>query len=376
MGYMDKNSYDDMGRSGKNRRQSNERMDKKSLRIIVSVVIVGVLLCAGVVILWLLYFSSTEPQQNTTETSLIVEPIETKGSGDTQAVTEPVAQPDRQAVTSTQPVGGDTLARDGAVAITTPEPTARQQQPVPSSRTVWFSEHVVTEGETIESLSEKFGVSRETILSVNAIKNLSSVKAGTTLRIPDRDGQLYTVQSGDSLSIITNRFNPSLGWKTLQELNGLKTEVIYPGQKLFIPSAQVDDDGSFAYYDRFVRPAEGRITGLYGQTVVYGTSEDIQVLQGIWIEGPTGSAVKASATGVVVDVGNEPDSMGRFVVLSHENGYKTTYAHLETVEVKVGDQVRQGNQIGVMGATGSIGKQTLYFSIEQDGTALNPANFF
>jgi murein DD-endopeptidase MepM/ murein hydrolase activator NlpD len=172
---------------------------------------------------------------------------------------------------------------------------------------------------------------------------------------------LYTVQSGDSLSIITNRFNPSLGWKTLQEINGLKSEVIYPGQKLFIPSAQVEDDGSFAYYDRFVRPAEGRITGLYGQTVVYGNSEEIVVLQGIWIEGPAG---------------NNPEGMGRFVVLSHEDGYRTSYAHLDQISVKVGDPVRQGDAIGIMGSTGSIGKRALYFSIEQDGTALNPANFF
>ena len=196
------------------------------------------------------------------------------------------------------------------------------------------------------------------------------------LRIPDRDGQLYTVQSGDSLSIITNRFNPSLGWKTLQELNGLRSEVIFPGQKIFIPSAQVDDDGSLASFDRFVRPADGRITGLYGQTVVYGTSENIVVLQGIWIEGSPDAPVAASGTGVVVDAGNVPDGLGRFVVLSHENGYRTTYGHLGQASVKVGDQVKQGQQVGTMGNSGNIGRTALYFSIEQEGVALNPANFF
>jgi murein DD-endopeptidase MepM/ murein hydrolase activator NlpD len=374
MGFTDKHSYDDMGRGGNSRRQGNERMDKRSLRIIVSVVIVGVLLCAAVIILWLLYFSTTEPQQRRSEESLIVEPIETdKPNQSEELVTDaPISTnaPDQIAT------GGDTLARNSVVQIDTPVQTVRTQDPAPSSRAVWYTEHEVKENETIDSITEQYGVSRETILSVNAIKNLSSVQPGVILRIPDRNGQLYTVQSGDSLSIITNRFNPSLGWKTLQEINGLKSEVIYPGQKLFIPSAQVEDDGSFAYYDRFVRPAEGRITGLYGQTVVYGNSEEIVVLQGIWIEGPAESPVKASATGVVVDAGNNPEGMGRFVVLSHEDGYRTSYAHLDQISVKVGDPVRQGDAIGIMGSTGSIGKRALYFSIEQDGTALNPANFF
>jgi len=366
MGFRDKNSYDDMGRADGNRRRGGDRMDSKSLRIIVSVVIVGIILCIGVVVLWLLYFSTSEPVVANQSTNLIVEPIEAE---------QTVVQPPASAQNTTTEPSAQTLSRTTDTTIETPTPN----RPVTQSQTsqsVWYVEHEVGEDESLESISEAYEVSRETILSVNAIKNLSSIKAGVVLRIPNRDGQLYTVQSGDSLSIITNRFNPTLGWKTLQELNGLKSEVIYPGQKIFIPSARVDDDGSLASYDRFIRPSDGRITGLYGQTVVYGTSEEIVVLQGIWVEGKAGSPVNASATGVVVDAGNVPDGMGRFIVMSHENGYKTTYAHLDQIIVKVGDQIKQGEPVGYMGSTGSIGKTSLYFSIEQDGTALNPANFF
>lgn len=370
MAYREKYNYDDMDSAG-SRRSGRERMDPKSSRIIITVVIVGVLLCAAVVALWLLYFSNPEPEDRQSSQSLVVEPVQAPAL----SATEPEASP-AAGITSAPPaaMNADLLARGGPAVsseIPVPLPVAPQR-----GKAVWYTEHTVVEGETLESLSETYGISRETILSVNAIKNLSSIKPEVVLRIPDRDGQLYTVQSGDSLSIITNRFNPGLGWKTLQEINGLASERIYPGQKLFIPSATVDDDGSIANYDRFMRPSEGRVTGLYGQTVKYGTSEDIVVLQGIWIEGPDGSQVVASGTGVVVDVGNIPDGQGRFVVLSHENGYRTTYAHLAQVAVKVGDQVRQGEPVGTMGSTGNIGRTALYFSIEQEGTALNPANFF
>lgn len=368
MGYKDRNSYDDMGRAGNAGRQGNERMDAKSRRIIVSVVVIGVLLCAAVVVLWLLYFSSGSEESTPLETSsMVVEPIAVPPVKTSAQEPEPIDE---------GPVAAQNLARAGTTGIETPQPTRTVNEATSDFRSVWYAEHTVTEGETLETLSESYGISKETILSVNAIKNISSIRPGTVLRIPNRDGQLYTVQSGDSLSIITNRFNPTLGWKTLQEINGLRSEVIFPGQKIFIPSAEVDDDGSLASFDRFVKPAEGRITGLYGQTVVYGISESIVVLQGIWIEGPKGTPVSASGTGVVVDAGNVPDGLGRFVVLSHENGYRTTYAHLEEVSVKVGDQVKQGQDIGSIGSTGNIGKNTLYFSIEQEGVALNPANFF
>jgi murein DD-endopeptidase MepM/ murein hydrolase activator NlpD len=349
-------------------------MDKKSLRIIVTVVIVGVLLCVGVIALWLMYFSSTEQPATVASNPMVVEPVQVPKGPATQGEPEG-STPVSTDSNSAGAVAATNLTRTGTTGIETPTP-ARTATPTAASRSVWYVEHTVQESETLDSLSETYGVSKETILSVNAIKNLSAIRPGVVLRIPDRNGQLYTVQSGDSLSIITNRFNPTLGWKTLQEINALRSEVIFPGQKLFIPSAEVDDDGSLAAYDRFVRPATGRITGLYGQTVVYGTSEAIVVLQGIWIEGPVGTEVTASGTGVVVDAGNVPDGMGRFVVLSHENGYKTTYAHLDQISVKVGDQVKQGGLVGTLGNSGTIGRNALYFSIEQEGTALNPANFF
>jgi murein DD-endopeptidase MepM/ murein hydrolase activator NlpD len=80
---------------------------------------------------------------------------------------------------------------------------------------------------------------------------------------------------------------------------------------------------------------------------------------------------------MVVDAGYVAKGRGRFVQISHEGGYKTTYEHLESVGVKVGAQVRQGEPIGSMGTTGTeFSEPTLFFKIEQGGIALDPAGFF
>ena len=368
MGYRDKNSYDDMGNAG-SKRQGSDHMDARGRKVVVVVVLVGVLLCAAVIAVWLMYFPASRPQEESTVSDLIVEPMESPVN-----VSEhlpPTTSP-AQTLPSSALARVDTTAMQ-PTAVPMPVPVAVQPSPRGG---ITYVDHRVEEGETLQSIAESYGVGEETIISVNAIKNIALVKAGMVLRIPDRNGQLYTVQAGDSLSIITNRFNPTLGWKTLQELNGLTSEIIHPGQKLFIPSVEIEADGSFSTYSRFVQPAKGRITGLYGQQVVDKETGEIQVLQGIWIEGAQGSAVVASSTGVVVDAGNEPDGLGRFVVLSHADGYRTTYGHLDSVTVKIGDQVKQNDDIGTMGGTGNIGKTALYFSVEQEGTALNPVSFF
>jgi murein DD-endopeptidase MepM/ murein hydrolase activator NlpD len=355
----DKNqgSYDDMDK-GRTPRKNDSKIDRKSLSIIIIVVIVGIVLSLGVLILWFFFFS-TPNQTNKKET-----PVPTS-----LVINEKVPEPSD--ITPTEPlVPKDISDKLQDVKLDTDKGIQV------SEKDGWYSTHIVKEGEDLTSISEMYGINKESIISVNGIKNLSAIKKDVSLKIPIQNGQLYTVQSGDSLSIITNRYNPSLGWKTLQEINNLSSQNIFPGQKLFIPSATASLDGSLNDYNRFISPFEGRIVGLYGQTVVYGTSEQVLSLQGIWIEGKEDDPIKASATGIVVDTGNNVNDEGRFVVLSHENGYRTKYAHLNEVKVSVSDSVRQGDIIGTMGQSGNIDKTLLYFSIEQDGTALDPANFF
>jgi lipoprotein NlpD len=322
-------------------------------------------------VIWLVYFPSDKSQNKSDGTMLIVDPVQRP------AALPPSDSTPVQLLPTDQGVNSSALVRAGATGaplpVATPVPALVAQR---ASTTVSYVSHTVKEGENLDSIAAMYSLDKETIISKNEIKNISVVKPGQVLSIPDRNGIIYTVQSGDSLSIITSRYNPDLGWKTLQELNGLPSERLDPGQKLFIPSASVGADGSFASFNRFVKPAVGKITGLYGQMVKYGDSDEIVKLQGIWIEGAEGASVLASGNGVVVDVGNDPDALGRFAVISHADGYRTTYGHMESITVKVGDQVRQGDAFGTIGSTGSIGKPTLYFSLEQEGTALNPAVFF
>lgn len=85
----------------------------------------------------------------------------------------------------------------------------------------------------------------------------------------------------------------------------------------------------------------------------------------------TGDAVVevAAATG-------SNGGFGRMVLLNHEFGYKTRYAHLDKVLVKAGDRVIRGQQIGEAGNTGRSTAPHLHYEVIHKGTPVNPVNYF
>lgn len=100
------------------------------------------------------------------------------------------------------------------------------------------SVHHVVKNDTVWALSQKFGVSIKSIEQLNHIdQNTNMIYVGQDLQIPNKDAQApknnthtYTVQSGDSLWAIAQKFNTSVGH--LKQLNGLTSNLIYVGQTL------------------------------------------------------------------------------------------------------------------------------------------------
>jgi murein DD-endopeptidase MepM/ murein hydrolase activator NlpD len=64
---------------------------------------------------------------------------------------------------------------------------------------------------------------------------------------------------------------------------------------------------------------------------------------------------------------------GNLVIVRHDNGYETRYAHLSAVAVKTGDHVDAGTQVGNVGTTGYSTGPHLHFEVRHDGTPIDPA---
>lgn len=243
---------------------------------------------------------------------------------------------------------------------------------------VKYTEYSIEEGDSLDSIAQKFGLTRETIISVNQIKNTTSLFIGSTLRIPDRNGTLYTVKEGDTLSSIVQQLNLALSWKSLSDVNGLRNESVNPGDKLFIPLESVQETGtlSIATEPSFSLPSDIAVTvALYNQKVADPLGNDAVQLDGILLQAPDGTPVCASESGTVIDRGFNDNGTG-FVKILHSNGYTTYYDYVSDICVNSTDRVAKGDVVGRFadGSTNLL-NPTVFFRIEQDGIPLDPYSF-
>lgn len=93
--------------------------------------------------------------------------------------------------------------------------------------------------------------------------------------------------------------------------------------------------------------------------------------QGVDIARPSARTIKAADNGVVTAAGWQ-GAYGNRIVITHNNGYETLYAHLSSIDVSVGQTVPQGTAIGVMGSTGRSTGIHLHFEVMKNGANVNP----
>ncbi|KYG89835.1 M23 family metallopeptidase [Metasolibacillus sp. FSL K6-0083] len=96
--------------------------------------------------------------------------------------------------------------------------------------------------------------------------------------------------------------------------------------------------------------------------------------RGIDIARPSNYTIKASDNGVVTFTGWD-GTYGNKIVINHNNGYETVYAHLSQIDVTVGQVVAQGSSIGIMGSTGNSTGTHLHFEVHQNGSVVNPLSY-
>ncbi|WP_223702759.1 peptidoglycan DD-metalloendopeptidase family protein [Sutcliffiella deserti] len=96
--------------------------------------------------------------------------------------------------------------------------------------------------------------------------------------------------------------------------------------------------------------------------------------KGIDIARPSDRTIKAADNGIVESAGWD-GGYGNKIVINHQNGMKTTYAHLASIDVSVGQTVASGSKIGVMGTTGQSTGVHLHFEVYVDGQLKDPLQY-
>lgn len=214
----------------------------------------------------------------------------------------------------------------------------------------------------------------------------------------------YLVKNGDTVVSIANRFNvPVL---ELLNINNLKPGVkLVPGQRLLVKSRGKQVEQKLAD-DITVKPLDdsyvvekptAEVISLDAPTPVsanspamansgyrvpvsgsiikaYGQQPDGSFNKGINIAAPKGVPVKAVSDGVVKYAGSKAEGYGKMVMIKHADGRISTYAHLNTIDVKADATVIAGSKIGTVGSTGNVGQPQLHLQIRgSDKSPIDPS---
>ena len=269
---------------------------------------------------------------------------------------------------------------------------------------------VVKKGDTLYSIARSYNVPIREMIEANHLSPPYTLKIGRKLDIPS--ARYHIVQKGDTLYSIAKRYGVNIN--SLSKTNNLHPPFsLKIGQKLLLPGSVVDSStvaqtskDSTTWFPwksgnsspkkplkqtkkyntskktsksqttkvsprktKFTWPVKGTVISKFG-TIGKGRTND-----GINIKAPLGTTVKAADSGTVAYAGNELKGFGNLILIKHNDGWVTAYAHNDRLVVKKGDKVKKGEKIATVGSTGGVNTPQLHFEVRAGKKAVNPQNY-
>jgi murein DD-endopeptidase MepM/ murein hydrolase activator NlpD len=262
------------------------------------------------------------------------------------------------------------------IALADDEPVIQK----PVARKTAGSTHTVASGETLYSLGRTYGVSPFVIAEANGLDHNKGLSIGQKIKIP---GSKNVVAQAETETEVAPLKKPTQKKAPLSLAEDEETTaadstdvepIEQPKQLTKVTPAKPAAETTVAQV-----PASNALNlrwPLKGKVIsTYGPKNNGLKNEGINIAVPEGTSVRAAEGGVVAYAGNELKGYGNLVLIRHQGGYVTAYAHAKELLVKRGDTVERGGIIGKAGQTGSVSSPQLHFEVRKGATALDPNKY-
>lgn len=246
-------------------------------------------------------------------------------------------------------------------------------------------EYGVKSGETLSQIASKFDVSVETIQWENKLSSIHSIKPGLVLKILPVSGVSHVVKSGDSLESIAKKYSASdqaiLDYPFNDIPDDFKLKI---GMVVIVPDGvppEVKAPPKPRLQPQFLAlgPSSQSFQAPGGGNFIWPTVSTLLSQYFAWYHPGIDLANRVAppvyaSDGGTVTVAGWPDNYGygNRVIVDHDNGYTSLYAHLSNIYVTTGQTVSRGQVIGQMGSTGRSTGTHLHFEIHYKGIAVNP----
>jgi murein DD-endopeptidase MepM/ murein hydrolase activator NlpD len=229
--------------------------------------------------------------------------------------------------------------------------------------------YVVNDKDTVESISQRYGVPSQTIIDRNKLKAPYTLKAGQYIELP---GARFVADNTGGATQAAAATAPGPVKRENLPPPGAKGEPTEPkaaaGQPTPLSPAAAEASKTEATVaatpppPRFAWPLQGKVLA------PYGTASGGQKNDGIDIQATTGEAVKAADGGTVIYAGSDVAHLGNLLLVQHQGGYITAYGNNEALLVKKGDAVKKGQTIAKAGNSGGVASPRLHFEVRRGGS--------
>ena len=293
----------------------------------------------------------------------------------------------------------------------------------------------VKKNDSIPAIAKKYGIKQDTILMNNKNVQNGKIRVGDTLSFPSVDGLYYKLEKNDTLAKISKKYGISV--VDIVDYNNINPKKLKAGATIFLkgvtlqkykdvegrliakedkkkekekekeknkdkekekekekdkqekppkeekvapppppPPQEEDDDGEktasyskqgFSYPVRYAgvsSPFGNRFHPVLRRYILH-TGVDLVAKY---------VPLRAAKAGVVTFAGNM-SGYGKIIIIKHDNGYETRYAHLSVISTNVGEHVNKGDLIGKTGNSGRTTGPHLHFEIRENGVPKNPMKY-
>jgi murein DD-endopeptidase MepM/ murein hydrolase activator NlpD len=337
----------------------------------------------------------------------------------------PFSNPFASNTTHAAPAPGVTtspLAQSASAVSGTHVASLSKPQAVGGSAAGWTasggSPIVVANGETLDTISGRYGVPASALLAANGLSSASDVKSGTHLVVPvyhadgravasaekEKAGKKHDTDVADAdVSKAAKKAKEKEKEKTAKadkaakdaeksaskdakESKGSAVAEAEPSKSSEVKKPAIDKTPT-GNLESGAAQSKNALTG--AQADAAGTEPEFRwpargrIIQGfksggndgINISVPAGTSVRAAESGTVVYSGDGLKGYGNLVLIKHPNGFVSAYGNNGELDVKRGEQVKRGQVIAKSGDTGNVNSPQLHFELRKGSTPVDPTSY-
>jgi murein DD-endopeptidase MepM/ murein hydrolase activator NlpD len=237
----------------------------------------------------------------------------------------------------------------------------------------------VQRGDTLSSLSRRYGVSVDTIQSANNLADgrlregqvlvMPGANMAVASRTPAAPAPAQTAETSGARKVKTTTIPaPDAPSASTKNTTNDAAKVASNTPQRVTSTAQLPNPEPMSG-NSFRWPVKGRIIS------GFGTKPDGGHNDGINISVPQGTPVKAAENGVVAYAGSELKGYGNLVLVRHANNWVSAYANNEALLVARGEQVRRGQVIAKAGTSGQVTQPQVHFELRKGSRPVDPTKY-